>query len=236
MSHIGTPNAHSRTLTDPKIRHTAADRVFGPGPEPRSSDPGRISGMRGRISGSGAAAAGERGFTLIEIQVSLVVMAIVASMTVVSVQNVLTAARGDTAMMQVAGLMRLGRDTAIAQRRTIDVVFVEPNAIELVRRDVPEGTTVIGRVSLENGATLQRDSELVGPDGDTSGSAIDFDDAETLSFQPDGMFTDGASVPVNGAVYTAVRGEAGSARAVTLTGSSGRAECFRWNGKVWEEQ
>jgi prepilin-type N-terminal cleavage/methylation domain-containing protein len=182
-------------------------------------------------------AADQRGFTLIEIQVSLVLMAIIAGMTVISVQNVLTAARGDTSMMQVASALRMARDTSISQRRTIDLQFIEPNRLQLIRNNIPAGTTVVGEIMLENGAVFHRDPSLLDPETGAAGeTAIDFGGAHPLRFQPDGMLTDGTGVPITGTVYTTVTGQPDSARAVTVTGSSGRAQCYRWNGSRWEEQ
>jgi hypothetical protein len=41
-------------------------------------------------------------------------------------------------------------------------------------------------------------------------------------------------VPVNGTVFVGIPGERNSARAVTVTGASGRAQAYRWTGIEWE--
>lgn len=170
-------------------------------------------------------------------QIALALSTIVAGMAVVSVQGVISSARGDSAMMQTASLLRLGRDTAIAQRRTITLQFEAPNRLQLVRTDVPAGLTVIADVVLENGAQLLRDAAIPDtPDGFGADSATDFDGAGAVRFEPDGMLSDGTGVPVNGTVFTAVPGQPISTRAVTVTGSSGRAQCYRWTGARWEAQ
>jgi Tfp pilus assembly protein FimT len=175
------------------------------------------------------------GFSLIEMQLALVLTAIVAGMAVISVQGALSSARGDTAMIQVASILRTGRDAAVAQRRSIDVRFTDSNRIELVRNDVPNGTTVVSTVVLENGAQFQRNAEIPDtPDGYGASSAIDFDESETIRFQADGILTDASGIPLNGTVFTGLAGQAISSRAVTVTGSSGRAQGYRWTGSRWE--
>jgi len=176
-----------------------------------------------------------RGFSLVEMQVALALTAIVAGMSVASVQGVITVARGETAMTQTSSLLRLGRDASVAQRRTIDVRFIHPNHLQLVRNDVPNGTTVVAEAVLENGAQFLRFGEVPDtPDGFGANAAVDFDGADTVRFQPDGMLTDAAGVPINGTVFMAIPGQPISSRAVTISGSSGRAQGYRWTGSRWE--
>jgi Tfp pilus assembly protein FimT len=175
------------------------------------------------------------GFTLIELQVVLALVVIIGAMTAFTAGNALVAARGDAAASQVASIMRAARDFAIFQGRIIEVEFVQPNRIRLHRHDLPNGTTVIGDVTLANQAQFAIDDALPDtPDGYGRAAAIDFDDAMPVEFLPDSSLTDSAGVPVNGTVFIAIPGQLNSARAVTVTGASARAQVYRWNGSHWE--
>jgi prepilin-type N-terminal cleavage/methylation domain-containing protein len=177
----------------------------------------------------------EAGFSMIEILVVVMLVGIVSSMAVGQVQHAVTAARADSVASQLASALRYGRDAAIAQRRSIDVRFTAPNRITLVRNDRPSGTTEIATRILENGGRFEiRAGVPDTPDGFGVGSSIAFNGAATIRFQPDGTFTDGASIPVNGTVYIAIPNQPLSQRAVTVTGTTARTQPYRWNGRIWD--
>ncbi len=176
------------------------------------------------------------GFTLIEMQVVAAVAVVMGAMAVVSVANVMAAAKGDAAMSQVIGVLRSGREAAITQGRTIEVRFDEARrSMQLVRLDLPEGETVLTEIGLENGARFQVNPDLPDtPDEYGKNTAIDFGDVETVRFLPDSSFADEANVPVNGTVFVGIPGERNSARAISITGASARAQGYRWTGREWE--
>jgi hypothetical protein len=170
-----------------------------------------------------------------ETQIVAAIAVVMAAVSVVSIGNSMTMAKGDAAMAQVSGILRTGRDAAITQSRTIEVRFLEPRRIQLVRKDLPDGETVISEIGLENGARFYRDPDLPDtPDDFGNDSAISFGDVETVRFLPDSTLADEANVPVNGTVFVGVPGDKNSARAVTVTGGSARAQAYRWTGRDWE--
>ena len=179
-------------------------------------------------------AADAAGYSLLEIQVVVAILAIVGGISIINIHAALATARGDSAMAQVASILREGRDIAIAQRRSVDVVFENPNRVRLLRND-SGAVTPVGEAILENGASLQ----VLGGVGDTpdqygNGTAVDFDGSDVIRFMPDGTLTDRTGVPINGTVFMAIRNDTLSARAVTVTGGSGRAQGYRWNGAKWQ--
>lgn len=179
-------------------------------------------------------ASSERGVTLIDIQVGLALFAILAAMTVVSVQTAMTTARGDSAMMQVVGAFRQGREAAIAYRRGVDIRFVDPNRVQLWRLD-PDDEVLLLDLPLDYGSTFQLGDGIPDtPDTFGNESAIDFGGAETIRFVPDSTLTAGDGIPLNGTVFFMRTGEPFSARAVTISGGSGRAQAYRWSGSQWE--
>jgi Tfp pilus assembly protein FimT len=178
---------------------------------------------------------GDQGLTLIELLIWIFIFALLAGMCVVSVGSALTAAKGDSSMAQVAGLLRSGREAAIAQGRTVEVRFDGTNRMKLVRLDLPNGETVIGEVGLENGVQFQVDSGLPDtPDAFGNDEAIAFGDADEVRFLPDSSFADQNNVPLNGTVFIGIPHDRNSARAVTITGASARSQSYRWTGKAWE--
>jgi prepilin-type N-terminal cleavage/methylation domain-containing protein len=181
----------------------------------------------------------EAGFSLVELLIVLAVVGIVSGMAVVQVQATMTMARADSVASQVASILRFGRDAAVSQRRTVDVTFVAPNQIVLTRNDRPVGTTQIATLYLENGGRFMfqlNDGVPDTPDGFGRASAIDFDGAAVIRFQPDGSLTDGAAVPINGTVFIALQGQPLSQRAITVTGTTARSQPYRWTGARWETQ
>jgi len=178
----------------------------------------------------------QRGFTLIDIQVGVVLFTILSAMTVVSVQTAMTIARGDSAMTQVLSALRQGREAAIAFRRGVDVRFVDPNRIQLWRLD-PGDEVLLLDLPLDYGATFQLDGDIPDtPDSFGKEAAIDFGDVETIRFVADGTLTAGDGIPLSGTVFMMRTGERLTARAVTVSGGSGRAQAYRWTGSQWEER
>jgi prepilin-type N-terminal cleavage/methylation domain-containing protein len=178
----------------------------------------------------------QRGFTLTDLLVVMALMAIVAGMTVMNVQRALADARGDNAMVQVAGTLRQAREAAIAQRRPIDVLFVEPNRIQVLRNEIPDGETILADLNLE-GTLFDLDATLPDtPDDFGNESPVDFGGAAIIQFRSDGVLVDETGLPLNGTVFLMRPGELASARAITVTGGSGRTQGYRWMGRHWEAQ
>lgn len=187
--------------------------------------------------GRGKGAADDRGFSLVELLIVLFVFGIVASMAIVQMQTALAMARADSVASQVAAILRYGRDAAVAQRRSVDVRFVAPNQVQLVRNDRPVGTTQIGTVFFENGGRFQLANGIPDtPDGFGRANTIDFGGAAVIRFQADGTLTDGASIPLNGTVYVGIPNQPMSQRAITVTGTTARSQPYRWTGTRWETQ
>ena len=175
------------------------------------------------------------GFSLIELLLVLGVGATLLGMAAISVQGFVTMSKADSAAYRVATTLRYGRDAAIAQRRTVDVVFVPPNQIQLVRNEIPNGATVISTVVFENAARFALTAGLPDtPDRFGNASATDFDGVDVIRFAPDGTLTDGAGVPLNGTVFLTLPNQPLGARAVTITGATARSQAYRWTGTRWE--
>jgi hypothetical protein len=134
----------------------------------------------------------------------------------------------------VLAQLNTARELAIAQRRNMQVQFTGVNGLQIVRQNVPSGTTVIGGSLFESGARYYLTPGLPDtPDGFGRTQAVDFGRATAVMFSSDGTCIDQNGNPVNGTIFLGVPGQPLASRAVTILGATGRVRAFRWNGSRW---
>ena len=180
------------------------------------------------------ALADERGFSLAEILTIVALIGVLFGITIIAFQAAAATIQGDSNLRIVERQLKLARDTAVAQRRSIEVQFVLPNELYVIRRDLPTGTTLLQSAVLENNTTFVRFAGVPDtPDSFGGAGAINLGGAATVLFTADGMFVDGAGTPVNGTVYVGQSGKTVTQRAVTVFGSTARIRTYRWNGSQW---
>jgi prepilin-type N-terminal cleavage/methylation domain-containing protein len=176
------------------------------------------------------------GFTLIEMMLVVCVMGIVAAMATLQISSVRPGMQGDGAMRAVMAELNGAREMAIAQRRYMEVRFVGTNRIQVIRRDLPNGTTTLRDVAFEAGVEYGLVTGIGDtPDGFGNDSATSFGAATAIMFSTDGGLIDTAGAPVNGTVFVAIPDQALSFRAVTVQGSTGRVRGYRWTGSQWRQ-
>ena len=176
----------------------------------------------------------QRGISLIDMMVTLSVMAIVGSMGTMQITTVRRSLQGDGAMRLAMTQLNRAREMAIAQRRNMEVQFVGNNWIRIVRNDVPSGTTVLANVAFESNAQYALVSGVGDtPDGFGNSSAISFGSGQPIMFTTDGTLIDSNGSPVNGTVFLSIANVPKSARAVTVLGATGRVRGYRWTGLAW---
>jgi hypothetical protein len=130
--------------------------------------------------------------------------------------------------------LKLGRETAINQRRGIEVRFQGGNTVQLVRREIPVGETIISTATLEHRAQfLLFPAQPDTPDNFGRPQAVWFGGAASVRFTADGMLTDGAGNPVNGTVFLGQPGRPLTSRAITIFGATATIRSYRWNGSAW---
>src|SRR5687768_14759451 len=187
--------------------------------------------MRGPTRG---AIADERGFSLPEILTIVALIGVLFGITIIAFQSAAATIQGDSNIRIVERQLKLARDTAVSQRRSIEVQFVPPNELLVIRRDLPAGTTLLQSAVLENNTTFVRMAGVPDtPDSFGGAGAINVGGAATVLFTSDGMFVDGAGTPVNGTIYVGQTGKNTTQRAVTVFGSTARIRTYRWNGSQW---
>lgn len=159
---------------------------------------------------------------------------VVSAIAVVQVGSAHLAIRGDGGMRIVMAQMNTARETSISERRNVQVVFPGQNTVQLVRQDIPTGTTLVGSAIFEGGVQLDLEPGLPDtPDGFGHAQAVDFGAATRVMFSSDGTLVDQAGNPVNGTIFVAVPGQPRSQRAITILGSIGRVRGYRWDGQEW---
>lgn len=180
------------------------------------------------------ALADERGFSLPEILTIVALIGVLFGITIIAFQAAAATIQGDSNLRIVERQLKLARDTAVSQRRSVEVQFVMPNELRVIRRDLPAGTTLLQNAFLENNATFVRFAGVPDtPDGFGGAGAVNLGGAATVLFTSDGMFVDGAGTPVNGTIFVGRAGNNVTQRAVTVFGSTARIRTYRWNGSQW---
>lgn len=173
------------------------------------------------------------GFSLVEL---ILTLGLATSMSVIALGVLGTASsivQGDADMRVVEGQLKLARESAINQRRAMEMQFVAPNIVQVVRRNIPSGTTVVSRVFLEHHAVFMT---FVGfPDTpDLFGNATPIEFGPTaVMFTAEGMLVDTGGNPVNGSVFLGQPGRPLTARALTVFGATANIRTYRWNGSQW---
>jgi hypothetical protein len=171
---------------------------------------------------------------MIELVVVTFIIGVVLAMSVGFYPQAVQIVRGDADLRIVYWELKLARDTAITQRRTVEVRFTPPNMITTVRRNLPNGTTVLSTAVLEhNMRFLLFADQPDTPDTFGRNTPIDFGGAPLVMFTSDGMLTDGNGNAVNGTVFLGQPGRPMTSRALTVFGPTATIRTYRWNGAQW---
>lgn len=176
----------------------------------------------------------EAGVSLPEILIIVAMVSVLFGITIIAFQAAATSIQGDANLRIVEWQMKYAREVAINQRRDIEVAFTPPNRIQVIRQDLPNGTTLLSSAILESNTTFVRFGTVPDtPDGFATGGALDFGGAANVYFTADGMFTDAAGNPVNGTIFIGQVSKPLTARALTVFGTTARIRTYRWNGGAW---
>jgi prepilin-type N-terminal cleavage/methylation domain-containing protein len=175
------------------------------------------------------------GFSILELLMVLALTSITLSFIIGGFRQAQAIVQGDASLRIVQWQFKLARETAINQRRSVEIRFTPPNFLSVVRRNIPGGETLISTAVLEHNTQFLRFSgQPDTPDGFGGGAAINFGAAASYMFTADGMFTDQAGNPLNGTVFIGQPNKAQTARALTVFGPTARVRGYRWNGSQWK--
>jgi type IV fimbrial biogenesis protein FimT len=180
-----------------------------------------------------------RGFSLIEMMITVSIILIVSGVAITAIQPALKSERVNNAYNTTMASIRQARDYAVAQRQQYSVTFnnaVNPNTITLMQ--VGNGN-VVTTYPLPTDVTFTVVTGIptaanAVPDGFGAGAtAIDFDqnvaggNKTMIYFNPDGTGSDVNGNINNGVLYIARAGDLYSSHAVTFWGATGRIRGWR---------
>jgi len=141
------------------------------------------------------------GFSLVEMMVVAGVVAIGASMAIVQTDISLSNFKANDAMRTVRAQLTRARALATTQRRNMTLVFTPPNQVQILRQEVPSGTTVMTTTLIEGGSMFHVFSGVPDtPDAFGNGADVDFGTATSIAFSPEGALVNQAGIPVNGTI------------------------------------
>jgi prepilin-type N-terminal cleavage/methylation domain-containing protein len=178
----------------------------------------------------------ERGYTLIEIMLVVAIMGTLAAMAALISPGFIRQQKAEGAVLQALEVLRNARETAISQRRNVQIVFSGNDIIQIVRENIPNGTTVLRTVELENRLRFLRvpgvpdtpDGFATGPPAQTG--AVAFGTLATRAFTSEGTLVDANGDPLNGTLFLAIPNQPNSARAITIFGTTALLRSWRWDG------
>lgn len=187
------------------------------------------------------AARAERGFSMIELMVVLMIILIVAAIAITNLGPNLQQARVDAQMRQVIATFRQAREFAIANRRYVQITFPANNQIQVTQvNTLTPGAgginPVLTTLTISPPLIFNLDGMPDTPDAYGNGGAIVFEGVVNgpvggMLFQSDGELLDGATfLPINGSVFMGYPGLPSTARAVTVLGTTGRVRGWKSNG------
>jgi prepilin-type N-terminal cleavage/methylation domain-containing protein len=219
------------------IRCGHFDRIEGASVKERKS---RVEGGRGGRS--------ERGFSMIELGMVVIIICVLAAITVPQVVPFLYTARADATARMVLAQLRQAREYAIANRRYVQISFPPGAGGVMQVQTVIKNSLTAGAGPDSNPITvplvLPYTFTTFGALGDTpdafgTGGAIVFENlnggpAGGMYFQSDGELVDALTfLPINGTVFIGDPGQKTTARAVTVLGTTGRVHAWTATSGQW---
>jgi type II secretory pathway pseudopilin PulG len=190
---------------------------------------------------------------MLEMVVVIGVILVALSMALIQFQPSIQQFRANAARDQIQGALRQARELAISQRRYVQVQFnvsppcppaaQVPACIALTRLGGPADPTVLYALPVESSVQFMTFAGMPDtPDGFgvPPGGGIIFGGVvggpNTMMYQSDGTFVNGAGTTLNGTVFMGVPGIVSTARAVSVLGTTGRVRSYNGVGSAWVTQ
>lgn len=183
----------------------------------------------------------ERGFSLLELMVVVGILGTLAAISIMVSPAFMKHAKAESGIAQAVDALRVGRETAISQRRNVKIEFLGLNAIRTVRQDIGAngavtGTTALATVELENNMRFQLETGVPDtPDGFGNGTAISFGTSPERMFTSEGTLVNQQGDVMNGTLFLSVPGDPLSSRAISIFGPTALVRVWRWDGRQWVE-
>jgi prepilin-type N-terminal cleavage/methylation domain-containing protein len=177
----------------------------------------------------------QRGYSMIELMIVLGIMGVVMAIAMFQIGQVRPSMQGDSSMRVMMAQLNGARELSISQRRQMQVNFIAPSTVQIVRQDVPAGTTILSTIPIEGSLQYGLIAGVVDtPDAfGLKVGGIAFGAATSILFNSDGTLIDQNGNALNGTIFLAIPTVARSFRAVTVLGGTGRIRGYRWDGRRW---
>ena len=196
-----------------------------------------------------------KGFTLIELIITVGIVSTIMIGASAVVPRLLKDSKADTSSSVVINALRLARDRAIGERRNMDVIFIAPNELKIVREEIvynavtmtwgssstePTNPTIMDVFLAENQKFMYFTGMDDTPDrfGRTN-APLAFGPASaltpTMMFTSEGTLVDSSGDPMNGTIFLGTGADRTSARAVTIFGITALVRGWKWDGVKWVE-
>lgn len=185
----------------------------------------------------------ERGFSLMEMMVVVMISVVVAGTAVMSFVNALKSEAAESANQFLKRELLGARANAIRTRSVYYVTLTAPGTIQTTNYNTSSSTSV----KLPTGYSFDVETTApAAPDGyGTSSSAIDLGYGVThnpttaIYFYPDGSSRDNLGRFNGGVIYVAKAGDQSTAHAVSVIGATGRVMGWRLarvsGSLIWKE-
>jgi prepilin-type N-terminal cleavage/methylation domain-containing protein len=188
-----------------------------------------------------------RGFSMVEMVVVIAIALVVMSIALIRVQPALLQIHANTAKDQVQSALRQARETAISDRRNVQVEFLtnppglsSGNYVRLTRKGGGFGPDIVLlALPIQNSVVFTTFNGLPDtPDAYGNAAPIYFGGvangpAAGMFYQSDGTFVTSTGVLINGTVFMGVPNQPSTARAVTILGATGRVRSYHISGTTW---
>jgi type II secretory pathway pseudopilin PulG len=197
----------------------------------------------------------EHGFTLVETVMVVAIMMVLMGIAVIQSFGSLESYQANSALDVVVSQLRVARELAITQRRTVQLwIDTAPEAqdnryhIKYQVQPAPQTNEVAGPlVSVPLPGATQLVLEAGVPDtpmafGNSSpvyiGNPPVNGGPPIMQFNSTGTFTDNTGITLlYGTIFIGVPNQVSTARAVTIMGGTGRVRAYTWRGGAtgWQE-
>jgi prepilin-type N-terminal cleavage/methylation domain-containing protein len=184
-------------------------------------------------------ASAAQGFSMVEVLMVIAIIGVLGGAAAVVTPRMVGQSKADSAVTTALMTLRLVQERAVGERRNFDVVFTEPNRIQVYRVAVPPATgrTLMNDVRLETGQQFMQFAGLADtPDEFGDAGPLAFGVTPTTTFTSEGSFVDSSGDVVNGTIFLGHVGQdPTTARAITIFGATGLVRAWRWDGRRWTE-